>query len=76
MTLLQKILYAKYLRGDVKVEDMFSADLKELKVLWGDEKMKSVPIPQDWDKFDNELRRREIQSATKPLKPLDGGFYE
>lgn len=76
MTDLQKkLLYDKYLRGDVLLEDMFSAELKALKVLWVDEKMKSVPTPKHWDEFDNELRRREIQGATKPL-PIDHDFYK
>ncbi|HDZ86389.1 hypothetical protein LCGC14_0619300 [marine sediment metagenome] len=76
MTLTEKkLLYAKYLRDEVKVEDMSFDELKGLKVLWLDEKMKSVPIPKHWDEFYNELRRREVQSATK-RKPLDREFFK
>jgi hypothetical protein len=77
MTDIQKqILYNKYLHGDLKLEDILPGDLKRLTVAWFDHKMKMMPLEKDYTLFVAELRRREIEAASKPMKPIDRSFYE
>ena len=72
----KQILYNKFLHNDIELEDIPSGDLKSLKVLWLNHKMKTQPTVRDWDKFDNELRRREQEAASKPMKEIDRGFFK
>ena len=76
MTDIQKqILYNRFLHGDIKLEDIPSGDLKSLTVAWFDYKMKMMPLEPDYTAFMDEIRRREVQTATKPLKKIDRSFF-
>jgi hypothetical protein len=72
----KQILYNKYLHGDIELKDITSGDLKSLTVAWFDHKQKMMPLEPDYTAFMDELRRREKESASKPMKPIDRGFYE
>jgi len=77
MTNLQKqLLYDRYIRGEIEVKDITSGDLKAMKTHWFDHKYKELPLFEDTVKFDNELRRREVEAVSKPRKGYDRNFFE
>jgi hypothetical protein len=78
MTDIQKqILYNKYLRGDLKLEDILPSDLKRLAgPHWLDHKYAAQPQIDDSVAFNKEIRRREKVAASKPMREIDRDFFK
>jgi hypothetical protein len=73
----KQILYNKYLHGDIKLKDITTGDLNTLvKGHWFDHLMKAQPSFADYTVFLQEIRRRDQEAATKPMKPIDRGFFK
>lgn len=71
----KQILYNKFLHGDIKLQDITPGDLKSLTKYWLDDKYASRPSMEDQTVFVDELRRRDVEAATKPLRPIDREFF-
>ena len=70
----KQIVYNQIEAGHRQIEELSCSELRELKTHWLDDKGDSTPI--DFDiKIRNEIRRREVQTATKPLKPINRSFF-
>ncbi len=77
MTDIEKqILYNKFLHGDIKLKDMPPAKLKSLTIAWFDHKQRMMPLQPDYTAFMNEIRRREVEVATKPMKKINRNFFK
>ena len=71
----KQIVYNQIKDGHRSIEELSCKHLKEFKTHWMDDNNKAMP-PIDFDiKVRDEIRQREIQTATKPLKPIDRSFY-
>jgi hypothetical protein len=72
----KQILYNKYLHGDIKLEDILPGDLKALTKLWNGPQYQTQPSMDDQNLFRDELRRREVEAASKKMKPIDRDFFK
>ena len=72
--LQKQALYQMHLAG-LPLSDIEGKQLRSLKTHWMDGMHAMPPIKFDI-KVRAELRRREEQSATKPMRPFDKGFYK
>jgi hypothetical protein len=71
------MIYDKYLRDETKLEDILPGDLKVLAgPLWFNHMYDSRPPIEDSTKFKDEIRRREIAAATKPMKEINRDFFK
>ena len=67
--------YLDLLSGDKTVQDLTDAELKQLHTGWIDKFNKHHPPFPLFTEVRAEERAREAQRASKPLKPIDRGFY-
>jgi hypothetical protein len=71
----KQIVYQQILHGRRAIEELSGKELKELNQHWFDDHYRAMP-PIDFDiKIRNEQRRREVQTASKPLRPIDRNFF-
>ena len=71
----KQAVYKQIKDGHRTIEGLTCQQLRDLKEHWFDDKYKAMP-PIDFDiRIRNEIRRREVQSATKPMKPIDKNFF-
>ena len=70
----KQVVYNQIEAGHRSIEDLSCAELRELKGHWFAANFVAMP-PIDFDvKIRDEIRRREVQSATKP-KPFNKEFF-
>ena len=70
----KQVVYKQITEGMRTVEELTGKELHDLKEHWFVD-MKSMPPFEFYLLLDNERRRREVASASKPMKPIDKDFF-
>jgi hypothetical protein len=72
----KQIVYTQVQAGHRSIEELSGKEMEELKVHWFNDHYKEMPPFEFHSRLCAEQRRREVGAASKPLKPIDRGFFK